>query len=349
MTVPSWRTRLACALAIGALFAFYADWFWDHPRPKPSDFTQPRVAARIFLQGGNPFDQIGPGRPFEHEFPLIYPATSAVVAMPFAWAPPRLADALFIGLGAALLAWALTRKTLANPQLLVFASFAMMVAAQTVQWSPLLTAAALIPSLGFLFACKPSIGLAMLAAYPSRAAFLGAGAFALLTVAIWPWWVPAWLSSLPAATHMSAPVMRLGGPFILLSLLKWKRQDARLLAALACVPQTPVLYEVVPLFLLVNTFREGTLLVVLTALAGRIVAVAAAGTDYHSWMAISGQWMVWLVYLPCTAMVLRRPNQGLTFEWRSIWPVKWTPNLASRAFVVRGPSSTTAAHAPDRA
>jgi hypothetical protein len=335
MTRPSWRVRLAFALVIGLLTAAYADWFWSHPRPKPSDFTQPWAAARIFLHGGNPFDQIGPGRAFEHEFPLIYPATAAVAAMPFAWAPPRLADALFIGLGAAVLAWALTRRTFANPQLLVFASFAMMVAAQTVQWSPLLTAAALTPWLGFLFACKPSIGLAMLAAYPSRAAFLGAGTFALLTVAIWPWWVPAWLAAVPAATHMSTPVLRWGGPLIMLSLLKWRRQDARLLAALAVMPQTPVLYEVVPLFLLVSTFREGTLLIVLTALSGAIAGYTAAGTDYHTWMRISGQWMVWLVYLPCTAMVLRRPNEGLTFVWRTFGPFK----APVRMTAVREPAS----------
>jgi hypothetical protein len=107
-----------------------------------------------------------------------------------------------------------------------------------------------------------------------------------------------------------------------------ERQDARLLAALACVPQTPVLYEVVPLFLLVNTFREGTLLVVLSALAGRIVAAAAAGTDYHTWMAISGQWMVWLVYLPCTAMVLRRPNEGLVFRVPAWMTVARVPGRA---------------------
>ena len=329
MTLPSGRlARWACVAALGLMTALYADLFWSHPRPKPSDFAQPWAAARIFLQGENPFALIGPGRPFNHEFPLIYPATAAVVAMPFSWAPPRLADALFIGIGAALLAWSLTRRTLANPQLLVFASFAMMVAAQTVQWSPWLTAAALTPSLGFLFACKPSIGLAMLAAYPSRVAILGAGGFALLTMAIWPWWVPAWWAELGAATHMSAPVLRWGGPFILLALLKWRRQDARLLAALACVPQTPVLYKVVPLFLLVQTFREGAMLVVLTALVGKIVETMAAGADYHTWMAISGQWMVWLVYLPCTAVVLRRPNEGLTFQWRSLWPAKWKPSPA---------------------
>jgi hypothetical protein len=318
MTVPSWLKRLACASVIGLLIGGYSDWFWDHPRPKPSDFTQLWAAARMLLQGENPYALIGHGRAFEHDFPLLYPVPAAIVAMPFAWATPRVADALFVGFGAALLAWSLTRRTFANPQLLVFPSYALMVAAQNAQWSPWLTAAALTPSLGFLFACKPSIGLAMLAAYPSRAAILGAGVFTLLTVAIWPWWIPAWLATLSAATHMSAPVMRWGGPFILLALLKWRRQDARLLAALACVPQTPVLYEVVPLFLLVQTFREGTLLIVLTALAGKIIAVTTWGVDYYTFMNASGQWMVWLVYLPCTVMVLRRPNEGLLFrvpEW----------------------------------
>ena len=340
MTLPSWRTRLACATVIGLLTAGYADWFWNHPRPKPSDFTQPWAAARIFLQGENPYSQIGPGLAFEHEFPLIYPATSAVVAMPFAWAPPRLADALFIGIGAGLLAWALTRHTVANPQLLVFASFAMMVAAQTVQWSPVLTAAALMPWLGFLFACKPTIGMAMLIAYPSRVAFFTAGGFALLTIAIWPWWVSQWWALLPAATHMSAPVTRGGGLLIMLALIKWRRHDARLLAALACLPQTPALYEIVPLFLLVHTFREGTLLVVLTALAGKIVGYTAAGTDYHTWMAINGQWMVWLVYLPCTAMVLRRPNEGLTWEWSAV---------AKAAAQFKATGRMAAVRAPDRA
>jgi hypothetical protein len=300
------------------LTAAYADLFWSHPRPQPSDFTQPWAAARILAHGQNPYELIGPGRTYEHQWPLVYPATSAVVAMPFAWAPPRLADALFIGFGAALLVWALTRQTLANPQLWVFASFPMMVAAQTVQWSPWLTAAAVMPSLGFLLAAKPSIGLAMFAAYPSRLALVGSLLFAAITVALWPWWVPAWIAALPSLTHMSAPVTRWGGPLILLALVKWRRPEARLLAALACIPQTPVLYEVVPLFLLVRTFREAAVLVVLTGVAGRIVNAIAVGVDYHTWMTINGQWMVWLVYLPCTAMILLRPNEGLTFDWRAL-------------------------------
>jgi hypothetical protein len=139
-------------------------------------------------------------------------------------------------------------------------------------------------------------------------------AFGALTVAIWPYWVPAWLDNLPSITHMSAPVARLGGPLILLALLKWRRADARLLAALACVPQTPVLYEAVPLFLLVRNFREATLLIVLTGVLGRIVLTTVTTTDYNAWMATNGQLMVWLLYLPCTAMILFRPNEGLTLS-----------------------------------
>ncbi len=320
---PGRLARLACAAVLGIATAFYADWFWSHPRTQHSDFVQPWAAARMLAHGQNPYDLIGPGRPFEHQFLLIYPATAAAAAMPFAWMPSRLADALFIGLGAALLAWALTRRTLANPQLWVFASFAMMVAAQTVQWSPWLMAAALMPWLGFVFAAKPSIGLAMMVAYPSRLAILGATVLTLATVVLWPWWIPAWLATLPSVTHMSAPVMRWGGPLILLVLLKWRRADARLLAALACVPQTPVLYEVVPLFLLVRTFREAALMVVVTGIMGTVVERTAQGADYYTWMAINGQWMVWLVYLPCAAMVLCRPNEGLTIDWRTLHLDAW--------------------------
>src|SRR5262245_24878825 len=150
----------------------------------------------MLAQGKNPYELIGPGRTYEHPWPLVYPATAAVASMPFAWAPPRLADALFVGFGAAALAWALTRKTLANPQLFVFVSFPVAISAQTVQWSPLMTAAALTPCLGFLLATKPTIGLAMFAAYPSKAALYGAAVFGLLTVAIWPYWVQAWLANL---------------------------------------------------------------------------------------------------------------------------------------------------------
>jgi hypothetical protein len=328
--------RLLITVALGLAFAWYADAFRvTHDLP-PSDFQQPQLAAALLLTGENPYAAIGPDRPVAHQFRLIYPATAAVVAMPFTALPPRAADALFVGLGVAFLAWALTRHTLRNPQLLVFASFAMATAAQTVQWSPYLTAATMLPWLGVLYACKPSVGLAYLIAYPSVWSALGAGALALATVILWPWWPGEWLAAVGTVTHMSAPVTRPGGFLLLLALLRWRRPEARLLAALACIPQTPVLYEAVPLFLIVSTLKEGLLLAVLTAASGRIVNALGADLDYNAWMMLSGQWMLWMVYLPCLAFILRRANVAVPAT-RSLPAAQTPPRFAAWAIPFRSP------------
>lgn len=232
---------------------------------------------------------------------------AVLVGAAFSTLSQRAADALFVALGAALLAWALTSRTLRNPQLLALASFPMWVAAQTVQWSPLYTAATVLPWLGGLYACKPSVALAYLAAYASRLAVASAGLFAAATILVWPWWPGEWIARLPAATHMSAPVTRWGGPVLLLALLKWRRPEARLLAGLACIPQTPVVYEALPLFLIVRTLEEGLILCLSTLLMVP-VARALQPLDYLEWMRVNGQWMIWFVYVPALLILLRRPN-----------------------------------------
>jgi hypothetical protein len=268
------------------------------------------VGARALWGGGSPYSAVGPGRSFAWDFPLLYPLPAVVAATPLAWLHPRLADAIFVGLGGFVLAWVLTRSTVRNPQLLVFVSAAIFTSAQTAQWSPLLTAAALTPSLGWLFACKPTIGGALwLHALSGRAAVLAA-AFTLTTIILWPWWLSEWLAGLATASHMRAPIQQWGGPLILLGLLKWKRPEARLLVGLACVPQTPTMYEAVPLFLLVRRLDEGLLLVALMVVSGEVSAAISNGADYLKWMRVNGQVLVALVYLPCLLMVLRRPNES---------------------------------------
>ena len=274
---------------------------------QPSDFAQPYVAGQLLREGRNPYQEIGPTGPVHHQFHLIYPATAATVAMPFGLVSMRLANGLFVGIGAALLFWALTRHGFRNPQLLVFTAFPMTVAAQNVQWSPLLTAATLMPALGFIYACKPSVALAYWAAYPNRRSLIAAAAFAAVTIVLWPWWPQEWLAQLSTVTHMSAPVTRWAGPLLLLSALRWRRPEARLLLGLSCIPQTPVIYEAVPLFLIVTTLREGVALAVVMVLLGAVLP-GIPTQSYDAWMATSGNWMIWLVYLPCLVLVLRRPN-----------------------------------------
>ncbi len=135
-------------------------------------------------------------------------------------------------------------------------------------------------------------------------------ALTAVSVLVWPTWPWAWLPNLREATYTIAPVTLTGGGLALLALWKWRRPEARLLATMACVPHTMLPYETLPLFLVPQTWREACVLLAGTAFA---VALHRTGEPYVSpeaWVAASGGWIIWCVYLPCLVMVLRRPNVG---------------------------------------
>jgi hypothetical protein len=312
-----WRGSALFTVLMGLLGGYLA-WTAVGLHGTASDFGHLWAAARFVRDGINPYDAIGPGRAFDFEFPMLYPLPAAVAMLPLAWLSMRWADVVFFGLSTGLLVWALTRqRTTLNPQLCVLGSFAYLSAAANVQWEPLLTAAALLPTLGFLFACKPTMGLALLTAYPSKRAFLLAATFGLLTVAIWPWWVPAWLMTIQGQAHIIAPVTlwHVGGPLVLLALTRWRRPEARLLVALACIPHTPVLYAAVPLFLIVRTWREGLTLAAFTYVVGYMQSPYLQGDASNSvWTMTRASWQMALVYLPGLLMVLRRPNVWMAHD-----------------------------------
>ena len=76
---------------------------------------------------------------------------------------------------------------------------------------------------------------------------------------------------------------------MLLAILRWRRPEARLLIALACVPQSMLLYETVPLFLVPRTFRESALLVALSYVALRAVAYGGPYPDVAHYALASGR------------------------------------------------------------
>ena len=321
MRIERWLLVLTVAAFAAQLALIEAE-----VRPRPSDFGETWAGARFLLGGINPYDAIGPQGLFSFPFPFLYPLTAAVTALPLAPLPANVADAVFMAFSSAALAWALTRKTVRNPQLLVFASAAFLTAIGNVQWSPLMTAAGLLPALGFLLACKPTIGLALLAAYPSWRSIVGAGLFAATTIAIWPWWPASWLRLLPLQTHIMAPVTLWGGPLVLLGLLKWRRPEARLLVGFACVPHTVVLYETIPLFLIAETWAEGAILALLTPLVWYLQEhVGGPYPTYEAWSLSRGQWQLLFFYLPCLLMVLRRPNVGPSLDLTALR--SWLPPL----------------------
>jgi hypothetical protein len=300
------KQRIVLAGALGLTAGVYLTWHRWRLAEQPSDLMQVWVAARAWLQGQNPYSAVRNWGLWP--FPLLYPFPAVVALAPLALLPVWLADAIFVFLGTALLAWGVTRHGLVSPQLLVFASPPFLYAMVFVQWSPLLTGAALVPWAGFLLACKPTIGLALFAAFPRRATLAGGAALVLCTVLIWPGWIHEWRAALAGAPNAIAPVTLPGGALTLLALIKWRRPEARLLAVLASVPHTTLLYEAVPLFLIPQTWPEAWVLWGGTFLA--LIGHQRTGpyASQLAWVHAAGLWLLVCGYLPCLVMILRRPN-----------------------------------------
>jgi hypothetical protein len=183
-------------------------------------------------------------------------------------------------------------------------------AVDSVQWSPLIAAAAIITPLGILYAAKPTIGLAVFVARPSRWAVLGAVVVTTIAFLAQPSWVVEWRSALADRTGITTLVRHPGGAFALLSLIKWRRPEARMLAVLACVPMTPALYETVPLLLIPRRWWEAVLLVLASyVVLGWAMRVPLKDyTNYAAHMANSANAIALVLFPLATLMVLRRPN-----------------------------------------
>src|SRR5206468_4810875 len=129
-----------------------------------------------------------------------------------------------------------------------------------------------------------------------------------------PSWPADWLAAVrhtslvtPGGTPYLAPILTPGGALAALMLLRWRRPEARLVLALACVPQTPLLYETVPLFLVPQTIVEGGVLWLGSWLVALLQALGGPyGTVLERFTA-PRRAIGWLLYVPCVAMVLRRP------------------------------------------
>jgi hypothetical protein len=283
--------------------------------PWAADFTYVWRGARALAAGLDPYQVVRvTGGEFPFNYPLYYPLTAVVAALPFSVASPNVGGALFFGLSSALLAWAVTRD--GWHRLPLFGSMSFFYAAMMAQWSPLLTAAAITPALWFLLAVKPNVGLALAAYRPSVRGAVAALVFVALTLAIVPGWPREWLHNVRGTAQYAPPVLTtVAGPLLLLAALRWRRPEARMLFVLACVPQSPILYEALPLFLIPRTRRESLLLAVLTHAAFWVTHARGPYANSYAYVRGSGPVMVALCYLPALVMVLRRPNEGEVPAW----------------------------------
>ena len=172
-----------------------------------------------------------------------------------------------------------------------------------------MTGSALLPWSGFVLAAKPTLGGALFLAYPSRDKAISAGALAATSFIVAPHWMPSWLNAIHKAPHYPLLLVP-GGALLLLALLRWRRPEGRLLAALSCIPGTGLAYEWVPLWLIPETRRQYLSLAVLTHLAFLPTVLGPPRgmpeATFLSWNAIIA---LFLVYFPMLWLVLRR-RQG---------------------------------------
>lgn len=309
-TAPSRRARILVAIIIGEICGTVA---WAIQRVGRTDWAQIWHGARALSHGVSPYSVVGPGGSFHWEFPLLYPLPAIVVGLPFALAPIAVAVGLFVGCSAALLAFGLTRKDWCR--LLLISSAPCLHAVLSAQWSMLLTAAVLLPPLGFVLAAKPTTGAALWLYRPSRWSVVGGIVLVLASLAAQPSWPREWLATLAATSHMVVPFAHAGGPLTILALLRWRRPEARLLLALACVPQTALLYATLPLLLIPETLGESLIFIALSYVAfwwwHRLLPYASIADSIRTSVGM----VVPLLYLPCLIMILRRPNEGELPPW----------------------------------
>jgi hypothetical protein len=301
---------IAAAIGIAAGAVNFALFSLHHG----GDFVQFRYHASVWLRGADPYAGGYPimrgGRVVPE--PLFYPFPALLVIAPFTLLPVRIATAAFVASSAGVLALGLLRQS--SESLPLFLGSGFLVSLVLGQWSPLVTATLLFPALGWLAVIKPNIGLAVTAARPRWFAVIGGSLFLVLTLAIQPNWPAEWVRNLHSMPPHPAPVFLPGGVLLLIALTRWRRWEARLLVAVACVPQLMYFADQLPLWLIPRTRRETMVLSATSMLSwtgALVIGVRGARQPAFS----SDAFVLLGVYVPAFVMVLRRPNEGVLPAW----------------------------------
>jgi hypothetical protein len=295
------RGALLTALAGG----LYVWWYYARHAPATwSDFDQIWLGARALVHGQDPYQVVKAHFPW----PLYYPMPALILGLPVVPLSLQGARVAFAAISAGLFAYALLRERPHAWPLILTGPF--LYALQRGQWSPILTGAALLPTLGLAFAAKPTIGTAVFAYAPSRVAFAAAMLLVLVATLWMPGWPFQWVAGRESAHNLVMPALLPFGWVLLLAFLRWQRGEARLIGLLALVPQTFSMYELVPLSLIPRDFREAVTLalvfnvvyVVLWPLYGRPLLPSDVHPHY-----VPGSWFptLALAYIPALWLVLR--------------------------------------------
>ena len=304
------RTRITVAFAVAvASVAIIAFDSVVKPDAVP-DFDHIWFAARAMLEGRDPYQLIGPGREYNWPWLFYYPLTAPTSILPLALLPLTVARALYVAVPVGLLAFLLTRDGFGR--LPLFLSGAFLYSVKTAQWGPLLLCSLILPWFGFFCAAKPNSGLGTIAGARSLPAFArmlaGAAALVVISLVVQPQWPHRWLDVIAQAPQPLSVLSLMGGPILLLAVLRWRRWEARMLLMFALVPQTSGAVGTLPLLLVPRSFRSLTVLAILSYVP--IFYAPRTGQTIEQWAYRETFASMLAIYLPVLWIVLKRPNHG---------------------------------------
>ena len=309
---PSASGRALFAVSLALAVAVYVVALGRANPDFTSDFDQVWAGAKALWEGKDPYAVVGPGREFGWRWPLYYPLPALVALAPLGLLPVIVARAVFASLSAGLLAWAVTRESWSRWP--VFISVSFLVTVELGQWSTLYAAAFFLPMLGAVGIAKPNFAVALAAGAdrlrPITWIVVGGGALLLVSQILRPGWHETWIENVRMAPHFKPHLLRPLGFLMLLSLLRWRRPEARWLLALSVIPQAPSFYDQMLLAVVCLTSREALVFASSTVVLFFYVGFNTPQPDYASWGRLVGNGTLWICYFPALAMVLRRPNEG---------------------------------------
>jgi len=157
---PSHRQRLIVSTVIALLSAALVFSHVIRFNQERTDFSQALFGARALIHHADPYKLVGPGLVYDSRWPLMYPATAYVAAIPLAPLADRFATVIFVAVCSFALAYGATARSW--HLLPMFASVAFLTSVELAQWSILVTAMLFLPWLAAFSAVKPQAALPVL-------------------------------------------------------------------------------------------------------------------------------------------------------------------------------------------
>lgn len=291
---------LAAVWGGGLAFGFARrEGFWG-------DFLAWWYGAQVWLSGGNPYLSPPSGAPYYIPEPLFYPFPALLLSLPVTPLPYLVAITLFFALGAAILGYGIAREA---PHLWpLFLSFPFLMAAELGHWAPYLAVAVLIPWLGFFLTTKPNIALAVLARRPSVPLIAGMAVLGVISLAVWPGWIGAWLANVRGSTPHPVPLLSWMGAPLALAVLRWRQPEARLLLAMSLLPQTASFADQLVLQTVARDRRQSMFLALASFLGGIAWILRLREPTETPAVLIGVPYVTAALYWPALVLVLlRRP------------------------------------------